>query len=74
MCKSNFKHLKAEHFLNDVQNIDGDQRLKIDKKLVDKSFDRFFQYIRTPFTHTCTSKKALQLQCGTKTYIKTMDD
>ena len=40
--KRTFKHFKAENFLNDVQNIDSDQALKIEKKLVDKSFDKFF--------------------------------
>ena len=39
--KHTFKHFKAENFLNDVQNIDWDQALKI-HKLVDKSFDNFF--------------------------------
>ena len=37
-----FKHFKAEKFFNDVQNIDWDQALKIDRKLVDKSFENFF--------------------------------
>ena len=43
ICKRTFKHFKAENFLNDVQNIDWDQALKTDKKLVDKSFDKFFK-------------------------------
>ena len=38
--KRTFKHFKVKNFLNDVQNIDWDQELKIDK-LVDKSFDKF---------------------------------
>ena len=40
--KRTFKHFKADNFLNDVQNVDLDQAIKIEKKLVDKSFDKFF--------------------------------
>ena len=36
------KTFEAENFLNDVQNIDWDQALTTDKKLVNKSFDKFF--------------------------------
>ena len=43
--KRTFKHFNAENFLNDVQNFDWDQALKIDKKLVDKSFDKFFNIL-----------------------------
>ena len=40
--KRTFKLFKAENFLNDVENVDWDQALKIDEKVVDKSFDKFF--------------------------------
>ena len=67
--KHSCKHFKAENFLND-QNIDWNQVLNIEKKLIDKSFDKFLNIFQL-LSDTYTSKKTLQ--CYTKCFIQTME-